>query len=87
MKWLTKLFAEEEPDIAPSNLSIRVAEIQQRIATLKRSIDGPEKSYTSSPPSSKPVVDTTSQQPINDAGATKAAELNDIKAKLLGKKI
>lgn len=87
MKWLTKLFAVEEPDIAPSNLSIRVAEIQQRIATLKRSIERPEKSYPSSPLSPEPVVDTTPQQPIVDVRATKAAELNDIKAKLLGKKL
>ena len=76
MKWLTKLFAVEQLDIAPSDLSVRVAEIQQRIATLKRSISGPEKSSVSSSP----------QQPINDTQATKAAELNDIKAKLLGKK-
>lgn len=76
MKWLKKLFAVEQLDIAPSDLSVRVAEIQQRIATLKHSISGPEKSSASTLP----------QQPNNDVQASKVAELDDLKAKLLGKK-
>jgi superfamily I DNA and RNA helicase len=87
MKWLKKLFTAEEIDIAPSDISCRVSEIQFRIATLRRSIEQPEKSYSSSSSSSKLVVDTTPQQSIADARATKAAELNDIKSKLLGKKL
>ena len=90
MKWLKNLFAAEETNsdwVTPSDLSIRVTEIQQRIATLRRSIDWTEKPYPSSPTQSKPVVDTTPQQSINDTQATKAAEMMAMKAKLLGKKL
>jgi hypothetical protein len=89
MKWLKKLFAVEETNsdwVTPSDLSKRVAEIQQRITTLKRSIDRTEKPYPSSPTQSKPLVDTTPQQSIDEARATKAEEMMAMKAKLLGKK-
>ena len=89
MKWLKKLFAVEETNsdwVTPSDLSIRVAEIQQRITTLKRSIERPEKYSPASPSQSKPLVDTTPQQSIDEARTTKAEEMMALKAKLLGKK-
>lgn len=89
MKWLKRLFTAEETNsdwVTPSDLSGRITEIQSRIAALKRSIDGPEKSSRSSSLLSEPLVDTTSQQSIDDAQATKAAEMTALKAKLLGKK-
>lgn len=86
MKWLKKLFSVEEIDFAPSDLSIRVAEIQQRIAILKRSIEQSEKSYKNSSTQTKSMVDTKPQQSSNDAQATKTAEMMALKSKLLGKK-
>lgn len=81
IKWLKKLFTAEEIDIAPTDLSIRVAEIQQRIATLRRSIEEPTKSsYVAQ---TQPQSMVVTEQPKD----SKAAELNDLKAKLLGKKL
>jgi hypothetical protein len=79
MKWLTKLFTVEKIDVTPPDFSHRVAEIQSRIAALRRRIERAEKYPNKSQPVTEPKT-------IDDARAKKAAELNDIKAKLLGKK-
>lgn len=83
MKWLRKLFVEEtNEDTGPSEISVRVAEIQARIAAF-RSRNGwdqePDKNTQVRP---KPVV-AQEELKINN---TKSAEMDDLKAKLLGKK-
>lgn len=88
MKWIKKLFAGENNDIAASDLSHRVAEIESRIATLKRGLEQSEKSPMGSPTLSQPLVGETPQQsqPVNIEQSSKAAEMMALKAKLLGKK-
>jgi hypothetical protein len=78
MKWLKKLFAVEEIDIAPSNLSDRVTEIQTRINTIRHSVEQSEK---------RPRIKSTEDPPpINNSESTKEQQMMDLKAKLLGKK-
>lgn len=89
MKWIKKLFAGENNDIPTSDLSLRVAEIKSRIATLKRGLEQSEKSSMGSPTLSQPLVDKTPQQsqPVNVERSSKEAEMMALKAKLLGKKL
>ncbi len=86
LSWFTK---EEEPLYEPrQDFSARTAEIKARIATLRRSIERSEKSSKGSQTQTQSVVAEEPQQPHrgNDR-EQRAAELNDIKAKLLGKKL
>ena len=86
LSWFTK---EEEPLYEPrQDFSARTAEIKARITTLRRSIEQSEKSPKVSQTRSQSVVAKEPQQPARDVNREqKTAELNDIKAKLLGKKL
>ena len=83
MKWLKSLFGEtyvEDP--GPSEIAVRVAEIQARIAAFKSSYQWSEEPNKTIKTQSQPVV-AQEQPKIN----TKNAEMDALKAKLLGKKL
>lgn len=83
MKWLKSLFGEtyvEDP--GPSEIAVRVAEIQARIAAFKSSYPWSEESNKNTKTQPKPLV-APEQPKIN----TKSAEMDALKAKLLGKKL
>lgn len=83
MKWLKSLFVEEKyEDPDPSEIAVRVAEIQARIAAFRSSYPWSEESVTDTPASSHNVVETK-PQPVTD----KSKEMDLLKAKLLGKKL
>lgn len=93
MKWFLQLFTIKDPDIeqlTKSDLSIRVTEIQSRIAALRSSLGRSEKSYQSTPSAEKlpqtSGVYTSNTNGHNDRTA-KAEEMMALKAKLLGKKL
>ena len=70
-----------------SDLSIRVAEIQSRIAALRSSLERTERSNKNTPTQPKPVVGNAPAATEQDAvRAAKEAEMMALKAKLLGKK-
>jgi hypothetical protein len=80
MKWLKQLFVEEvHEDSGPSEIAVRVAEIQARIAAFRSSLEWTEKSdkNTSSQPK---LAMATEQQPAVKAGS------DNLKAKLLAMK-
>jgi hypothetical protein len=79
MKWLTKLFTVEKIDVTPADFSHRIAEMQTRIAALRRRLEQAEKYPNKSQPVPKPKT-------IDNARATKTAELDALRAKLMGKK-
>jgi predicted nucleic acid-binding Zn-ribbon protein len=79
MKWLTKLLTVEKIDVAPADFSHRIAEIQSRIATLRRRFDQAEKYPNDSQLVPEPKT-------IENTRETKTAELDALKAKLMGKK-
>lgn len=79
MKWLTKLFTVEKIDVTPPDFSDRIAEMQTRIATLRRRIEQAEKYPNNSQPVPEPKA-------IDNTRATKTAELDALRAKLMGKK-
>lgn len=82
MKWLKNLFGEpyvEDP--GPSEIAIRVAEIQARIAAFKSSYSWSEAPNKNTKTQPEPLV-ATEQPKIN----TKSEEMDSLKAKLLGKK-
>jgi hypothetical protein len=78
---------QEESYVTSDDFAIRILDIQTRIASLRSRLGWTEKSNKSTQTQSKPVVASTptvqKQDPIR---AQKEAELNDLKAKLLGKK-
>lgn len=74
---------QEESYVASEDFAIRLFEIQSRIASLKSRLGWTEKSNKDSKVQSKPVV--VPEKQIQDT-IDKEAELNDLKAKLLGKK-
>ena len=81
MKWLRKFLGLETDELPaePSDLYLRVVEIQARIATLRSSLEWTEKSdkNTSSQPK---LAMATEQQPAVKAGS------DNLKAKLLAMK-
>jgi hypothetical protein len=77
MKWLIKLFTVEKIDVTPPDFSDRIAEIQLRIAALRRRLKQSEQQ----PIKSQPLPKT-----IDNTRATKTAELDALRAKLMGKK-
>lgn len=79
MKWLTKLFTVEKIDVTTVNFSDRVAEIQSRIAALRRRLEQAERYPNKPQPVSEPKA-------IDNTRATKTAELDALRAKLMGKK-
>lgn len=81
MKWLTKLFTVEKIDVTPPDFSDRVSEIQRRITVLRRRLEQAEKYPNKSQPLPK-----TKPKTIDNARATKTAELDALRAKLMGKK-
>jgi len=83
MKWLRKLFVEEaNEDTRASEISVRAAEIQARIAAVRSSYPWSEQSNKNIQVRPKPVV-AQEEPKIN---TTKSTEMDDLKAKLLGKK-
>ena len=83
MKWLRKLFVEEtNEDTGPSEISVRVAEIQARIAAFRSSYPWSEEPNKNTKVQPKPMV-AQAELKINN---TKSTEMDDLKAKLLGKK-
>jgi hypothetical protein len=80
---------EEPEDEFESDLSIRVAEIQSRIAALRSSLGGSAEPYQSTPSAQK-LPQTSAVQSPDHAGhydrTAKAEEMMALKAKLLGKK-
>lgn len=86
LTWFKK---EEEQSYVPSNdLSIRVAEIQSRIAALRSSIERREKSNKNTSPQAQQLVGEATTTPKQDnVRASKEQELANLKAKLLGKKL
>ena len=82
MKWLKQLFVEEvHEDSGPSEIAVRVAEIQARIAAFRSSYPWREESYKNSKAQPQHVVETEEHPIIN-----KVQEIDALKAKLLGKK-
>ena len=79
---------QEEPENElESDLSIRVAEIQSRIAALRSSLERTEGSNKNTPTQPKPVVGIPEPtDKTSDVRIAKAEEMMALKAKLLGKK-
>ncbi len=78
---------EEQSYVTSDDFAIRILDIQTRIANLKSSLGWTEKSNKSTQTQSKPVVAPTPElQSESNVRAQKESELNDLKAKLLGKK-
>ena len=78
---------QEESYVASEDFAIRLLDIQSRIANLKSSLGWDQKSNKSTQTQSKPVVASTPElQSQTDVRAQKESELDDLKAKLLGKK-
>ena len=88
LSWFSKKEKEEISDTY-SDLPNRIAEIQERISSAKRSLEISKRNDKITSSQSKPSMDTTTktEQPTDiDDRKRKALEMNDIKAKLLGKK-
>lgn len=83
MNWFRNLFGKPtNEDTGPSEIAIRTAEIQARIAAFKSSYPWTETSNKASQVSTQPMV-ATKESPINN----KPSESDILKAKLLGKKL
>jgi hypothetical protein len=87
LNWFTKKEEEEFSDTY-SDLSNRIAEIQARISVAKKSLECSARSNKDTSSQTKLAVDTDpkTERPRSDDRDRKAAEMNDLKAKLLGKK-
>ena len=88
LSWFTKK-EEEEFSNTYSDLSNRIAEIQSRISVAKRSLECSARSNKDTSSQIKLAVDTDAktERPRSETDRDrKAAEMNDLKAKLLGKK-
>lgn len=81
MEWLKQLFTVEKIDVATVDFSNRVAEIQSRITALRRRIEQAERYPNTSLLPPPPKTNT-----IDNTRATKTAELDALRAKLMGKK-
>ena len=84
MKWLINLFKGKEDEVhtGPSDLHRRIAEIQARIAAVRSRNRWDQESNKNIKVRPKPVV-AQEEPKIN---TTKSTEMDDLKAKLLGKK-
>lgn len=83
MKWLKSLFGESEvEDPGLSEIAVRTAEIQARIAAFRSSYPWSEEPNKTTKTQTQPMV-AQEQPKIN----TKTEEMDAIKAKLLGKKL
>ena len=74
---------KEESYVTSEDFAIRLLDIQTRIANLKSSLGWTEKSNKDIKVQSKPMV--VPEKQLQDT-INKEQELNDLKAKLLGKK-
>lgn len=82
MNWFKKLFAKEtNEDPGASEISIRAAEIQARIAAFRSSYPWSEEPYKNSKAQPQHVV-AEEKHPVKN----KSQEMDALKAKLLGKK-
>jgi hypothetical protein len=84
MKWLISLFKGKEDEVhtGPSDFHRRITEIQTRIAAVRSRNGWDQESYKTTKVRPKPVV---AQEELN-INTTKSTEMDDLKAKLLGKK-
>ena len=83
MNWFRNLFLKEaNENPGASEISVRVAEIQTRIAAFRSSYPWSEQSNKNTKVQPKPMV-AQEELKIN---TTKSTEMDDLKAKLLGKK-
>lgn len=84
---LNRVIEEEQSYVSSDDFAARILEIQTRIASLKSRFGWSEKSNKSTQTQPKSMVaPETTVQKQDSIRAQKEAELNDIKAKLLGKK-
>ena len=83
---LNRTVEKEASYVASDDFAVRLLEIQTRISALKSRFGWREKSNKNTQTQSKPVVDTKAQQQREDSVVSRNAELEDLKAKLLGKK-
>lgn len=83
MMWFKKEKTKDESYVASEDFAVRIFEIQTRIADLKRRLGWTEKSNKNIEIQPEPVV--VQEKQLSDTAA-KEAELNDLKAKLLGRK-
>lgn len=81
---INRIVEEEQSYVASDDFAVRLFEIQSRIAALKSSLGWTKKSNKDIEIRSKPVV--VQEKQLSDTAA-REAELNDLKAKLLGKKL
>lgn len=92
MNWLSNLFKVKENEVCTgtSELNNRIIEIQGRIAALRSSLGGTEKSNQNITPTQQlpqaSGVHTPDTSGYNER-TTKEAEMMALKAKLLGKKL
>lgn len=84
MKWLINLFKVKEDEVhtGPSEISIRVAEIQARIAAIRSRNGWDQEPYKNSKAQPQHVV-AEEKHPVKN----KSQEMDALKAKLLGKKL
>jgi hypothetical protein len=83
MNWLKKLFAKEaNEDTGASEISVRVAEIQTRIAAIRSRNGWDQEPYKNSKAQPQHVV-AEEKHPLKN----KSQEMDALKAKLLGKKL
>ena len=83
MNWLKKLFVKEvNENPGASEISIRAAEIQARIAAIRSRNGWDQEPYKNSKAQPQHVV-AEEKHPVNN----KSQEMDALKAKLLGKKL
>ena len=84
---LNRSIEKESSYVTSEDFAVRILDIQTRIANLKSSLGWTEKSNKSTQTPPEPMVASTpAVQEQDTVRAQKEAELNDLKAKLLGKK-
>lgn len=83
MNWFRNLFVKEaNEDLGASEISIRVAEIQARIAAIRSRNGWDQEPYKNSKAQPQHVV-AEEKHPVKN----KSQEMDALKAKLLGKKL
>lgn len=82
MNWSSVSLSSKEI-VDTSDLSIQVSEIAARIAALRSSLESNNQSDQTTPASTQPMVATSTEELNNEV--SKQKDLNDLKAKLLGK--
>lgn len=85
MNWRSASSSSKEIADA-SDLSVRAREISARIAALRSGLESDNQSDQTTPASTQPLVATSTEELNNEVSKQKDLnDLNDLKAKLLGK--